>query len=323
MRARLSAVLAAGLLTAATATLAPSAAAAPSERGVASRSTTAAERQAVSRYWTPQRMASARPGGDRIDAMAKPSSQGKPGGGGSTGGGTATMTDVPPAGTPAEARTVGKVFFTLGRTDYVCSGSSVASANDSLVLTAGHCLHSGKGGSRGFATKFMFVPGYDGTASATSVREPFGRYVYAKLFTTSQWANSGDFTYDVGFATVGTTTSGQLEDAVGGYGLKVGRTPYGTQTTSWGYPAAGKYDGRTLKSCSGATIDDPSYDTQGIVCDLTGGSSGGPWLLTGDYAHYAHSVNSYKYTGGAYANTHMFGPFFTETAKAVYDTAQK
>ena len=52
-------------------------------------------------------------------------------------------------------QTTGKVFFTLGGTNYVCSGSSTVAANNSLVQTAGHCLNEGPGA---FATNFTFVP---------------------------------------------------------------------------------------------------------------------------------------------------------------------
>ena len=40
---------------------------------------------------------------------------------------------------------IGKVFFTLGGVDYVCSANSVTSANGNTVSTAGHCLNEGPG----------------------------------------------------------------------------------------------------------------------------------------------------------------------------------
>ena len=312
MRARLLAVLSAGLLAAGGTAVAPSAAAAPSEQGLSSRSTTADERAAVRAYWTPERMARAVPGGTRVEAMAKPT---KPGGGSGGSGGTVALTDVGPTTQPAptEGRTVGKVFFSLGGRNYVCSGSVVASGSDSLVLTAGHCLHEGRGGSRGFASNFLFVPGYSGGNA------PYEKWASVSLHTTSAWASSGDFVYDVGFAKV-ERRSTTLEARVGGYGIDFGRASAGTATTSWGYPAAGDYTGETLETCAGPTRTDPyGRDTQGIPCGLTGGSSGGPWINGGN--GLAHSVNSYKYTSGPYT-THMFGPYFTETARSLYNAVQ-
>jgi len=319
VRTRLTVLLTAGLLAAGGSALTP-AQAAPSDQGVASRSTTASERQAVLRYWTAERMAGA------VERVAKPSPQAKPGGGGTgvtgtIGSGTSSNTnDVAKSGSPTPQTAVGKVFFTLKGTNYVCSASTVTSANDSTVLTAGHCLHEGRGGSRGFASNFMFVPAYDGSVSPA--KEPYGRYAASRLLTTSGWANSGDFVYDVGFAVVAKPSTGAVEARTGGFGLDFSPNTAGTATTSWGYPAAGTYNGQTLKSCKGSTGPDPygSY-TQGIPCDLTGGSSGGPWLV--DQTGLAHSVNSYKYTSGPYANTTMYGPYFGPAARGLYETAQK
>ena len=41
--------------------------------------------------------------------------------------------------------THGKVFFTLGGNDYVCSGTALLSGNKSVVWTAGHCVNEGPG----------------------------------------------------------------------------------------------------------------------------------------------------------------------------------
>lgn len=318
MRARLIALLATALLAAGGAALAP-AQAAPSDQGVASRSTTASERQATLRYWTSARMASA------VERVARPSAQAKPGSGsgitGTIGSGTSSnTTDVLKSGSPSPQTAVGKVFFTLKATNYVCSASVVSSANDSTVLTAGHCLHEGRGGNRGFASNFMFVPAYDGSVSPA--KEPYGRYAASRLLTTSGWANSGDFVHDVGFAVVARPTTGGVEVRTGGFGLDFSPNSAGTATTSWGYPAAGIYNGQTLTSCAGETVRDPyGSNTQGIPCNLTGGSSGGPWLV--DASGLAHSVNSYKYTNGPYANANMYGPYFGPAARSLYETAQK
>ncbi|MFP5220296.1 MAG: trypsin-like serine peptidase [Actinomycetes bacterium] len=319
MRTRLSAVLAAGLLAATTATLAPSAAAAPSDQGVASRSTTAAERQAALDYWTPERMRKALPGERRISPLAKPSGQGKPGGGGG-GGGSGTLSGVVSVAGATSKGTdvVGKVFFTLKRTNYVCSASSVPSTHGNLVLTAGHCLHQGRGGSRGFASNFVFVPAYAGNGS-TQVG-PYGTWASSKLTTTSQWANSGDFVYDVGFAVMadGGASNSSVAAAVGTQGITFGRGA-GLTTTSYGYPAASPYDGTKLGRCDGTTFADVNMGgaTQGLVCGMTGGSSGGPWYHDTGSGVYAHSVNSYKYTNDT---TRMYGPFFGSAIYSLYSS---
>jgi hypothetical protein len=52
----------------------------------------------------------------------------------------------------------------------------------------------------------------------------------------------------------------------------------------------------------------------GIGCDMTGGSSGGGWIVGNDL----YSENSYGY--GNQPNV-MYGPYLDDTAQAVYNAA--
>lgn len=324
MRARLAVLLTATLLAASAPALTTTAAAAAPSDVRSSKATTAGERDAALRYWTADRKAKAIPGDRRIagrkapgggtvgaaapadrSPQAKPT---KPGGGTSVTGATWT-------GGGAVAQTTGKVFFTLSGSNYVCSGSSVQSTNENLVLTAGHCLHEGPGQ---FATNFVFVPAYNGDGRTQA--GPYGTWAAASLSTTTQWAASGDFAYDVGFAVMAPQNTLNLADAVGAQNIAFNQDR-GLTVHAFGYPAASPYDGTTLTYCSGATVPDPyGGDPQGLVCDMTGGSSGGPWLagfLNG--AGTAYSVNSYRYTRGKHSNK-MFGPNFGSVIEALYGT---
>ena len=72
---------------------------------------------------------------------------------------------------------IGKVFFTLGGANYVCSANSVSSRNKSTVSTAGHCVFDGPGA---VATKFIFVPAYvNGPA-------PYGKWTANALYAASE-----------------------------------------------------------------------------------------------------------------------------------------
>jgi len=53
--------------------------------------------------------------------------------------------------------TVGKLFFTTPNGDKTCSGVVVAKR---LVLTAGHCVHSGNSDVTGYYKKWTFVPAF-------------------------------------------------------------------------------------------------------------------------------------------------------------------
>jgi len=264
---------------------------------------------AVRAYWTPERMANAVPA-VRERGNAPPRSRAR-GGNGGGGGGTATWTSgAVNLSTQPLARTNGKVFFTDGGTNYVCSGTAIDSATDIVAWTAGHCVNDGNGA---FATNWMFVVGY---RTASQQTFPAGA-----LFTTSSWAAPGgdEFGQDFGAARLNTTSSA-LSAAVGGplrpYSF-TGAPLVGTRVISYGYPAAGKFKGNTLWKCSSVydladANSDP--DAMGIPCDMTGGSSGGGWV---DPGGRLISVNSYGYPGLKY----MFGPQHAASAASVLSAA--
>ena len=81
-------------------------------------------------------------------------------------------------------RVHGIVFFRLGRYDYSCSGTVVNSPSQSVVITAGHCVHYG-GKRRRWATHFVFVPGYQDKAT------PFGSLVGAAACSRPRRGASG------------------------------------------------------------------------------------------------------------------------------------
>ncbi len=211
-------------------------------------------------------------------------------------------------------RTTGKVFFTLEGTDYVCSGSAVRSANRDTVLTAGHCVNNGPGE---FATRWIFVPAYrDG-------QRPFGSWTARRLLTPAPWSERGDVNYDVGFAVLNATSGRHLTDVVGAQPIAF-NTARGGYRHSFGYPSVGGYNGARLFYCHGnAQRDKYGSQDEGIPCDMTEGSSGGPWL-SGFNARTGQgtltSVNSFGYDDMPNV---MFGPYLGEKAQALFNTAQR
>jgi hypothetical protein len=90
-----------------------------------------------------------------------------------------------------------------------------------------------------------------------------------------------------------------------------------------GYPAGGKYSpGNELISCTGPLgFDLWNWNrTYRLACDMTGGSSGGPWY-TGFDANgnvgTLSSVNSYGYGDGRA----MYGPKFNTRTQATWNAA--
>ncbi|MDI3423325.1 trypsin-like serine peptidase [Streptomyces luteolus] len=235
---------------------------------------------------------------------------------------------VPPTGLPgAEAfpetggpwtgggkvtSTAGRVFFTYQGRQASCSGNAVTSANKSTVLTAGHCVKM----DGAWHTNWVFVPEYkDGQA-------PHGKWTAAKTLSTPQWTATEDINYDVGAAVVNPLDGKKLTDVVGAQGVAF-NTGYNKKMYAFGYPAADPYDGSKLIHCSGNSIQDPLLSTDhGLSCDMTGGSSGGPWFQDFDEASgtgLQNSVNSFGYT---FLPGYMFGPYFGDDAKNLYEKAQ-
>jgi V8-like Glu-specific endopeptidase len=293
----------------------------PSEVAIHAAATTKAEHNRIVDYWTPARMRNAISANTLVADRDKSSATGRVATGapqvvgakGKPGGGTGFLGDYYTGGGQV-VQTTGKVFFTLGGSNYVCSGSSTTSNNRDVVSTAGHCVNEGPGA---YATNWAFVPAYDDGA------RPYGTFTARALVTTTQWQTSGDFDYDVAFAVMNPVGGVDLTDTVGsqGIGFNLARGQY---MYSFGYPQAKPYDGSDIAWCHGTVVQDTYYggQDQGLSCNLTGGSSGGPW-----FANYAtssgvgtqNSLNSFTYRG---VRNVMWGPYFGSVAQTLYNTAQ-
>ncbi|MFJ9414399.1 trypsin-like serine peptidase [Streptomyces sp. NPDC101227] len=292
--------------------------------GASAQPSPGASRSGLASYWTPQRMRAATPldlppltpgaltkavrhGAERLVKPTRPAPPGLealkgvlPGTGGPwTGGG-------------AHVKTTGRVFFTYQGRQASCSGDAVTSANKSTVITAGHCVKL----DGAWHTNWVFVPGYhDGQA-------PYGKWAAANTLSTPQWTKSEDINYDVGAAVVAPLDGKKLTDVVGGQGLAF-NSGYHKTMYAFGFPAAAPYDGSKLIYCSGITLQDPLLSKDhGLPCNMTGGSSGGPWFTSFNESTgtgLQSSVNSFTYQ---FLPDTMFGPYFGDDAKDLYTKAQ-
>ncbi|MET1064887.1 MAG: hypothetical protein ABWX85_07930 [Arthrobacter sp.] len=274
-------------------------------------------------YWTAERMRNAIPGDVLAEKAKQRGANSKAALNRPAEAGTPSTVEAQAPSLQAEAvrpkandseetvKHIGKVFFTLGGANYVCSGNSVSSANKSTVTTAGHCVNEGPGA---FASKFTFVPAYsDGSA-------PYGMWTADALYAPTQWSSGGDSTYDTGFAVMDSLNGQKLADVVGASGVQF-NAERGLAYKAFGYPAAPPFNGESLKSCSGTATDDPynpQYNTQGIPCNMTGGSSGGPWFIGSSSTGYQNSINSYGYGSNS---TMMYGPYWGSVIQQTYATA--
>jgi V8-like Glu-specific endopeptidase len=275
------------------------------------------EQQQTKGFWTPERMRNATPL-DVIRVAPGSVRAPKPGGKETVVAPTAVSPmSFPQAGGDwtgggAVVKTSGRVFFTFQGRTASCSGNSVTSQNASTVITAGHCVkYQGS-----WHTNWVFVPAYN------NGQAPYGQWSATTTLTTPQWQASEDINYDVGAAVVAPLGGQKLASVVGAQGLSF-NGGYNRPMYAFGFPAASPYDGSKLIYCSGNSSKDFLFSQDhGLACNMTGGSSGGPWFTsfsestgTGLQA----SVNSFGYT---FWPNRMFGPYFGNDAKALYDKAQ-
>lgn len=273
-------------------------------------------------FWTPQRMREATPLDlltvDRSDVRAPALRTGKatvvaPSVPASTAGPLAFPHGGGPwSGGGAVTKTAGRVFFSYQGRTASCSGNAVTSANKSTVITAGHCVKM----EGAWHTNWVFVPGYhDG-------QRPYGTWAASKTLSTPQWTASEDINYDIGAAVVAPLDGKKLTDVVGGQGLAF-NTGYNKAMYSFGFPAAAPYNGEKFIYCSGTTTRDFLLSNDhGLTCNMTGGSSGGPWFTQFSEATgtgLQSSVNSFKYN---FFPNSMYGPYFGADAQNLYQSAQ-
>ncbi|MFF5536486.1 trypsin-like serine peptidase [Streptomyces cinerochromogenes] len=293
--------------------------AAPSAPSAAAHTASAAAQHKARAFWTAERMRGATPldlllSRKAAEHLKSPRSHGPS----TTVAPTrAALASFPQAGGPwtgggAVVTTSGRVFFTFQGRTASCTGNAVTSQNGSTVLTAGHCVkYQGS-----WHTNWVFVPGYD------NGNAPYGQWTAATTLTTPQWEASEDINYDVGAAVVSPLNGRTLTSVVGAQGVQF-NGGYNKPMYSFGFPAASPYDGTRLIYCSGNSSKDFLFSQDhGLGCNMTGGSSGGPWLTGFTEASGTGlqvSVNSFGYT---FLPNRMFGPYFGDVVKALYDKAQ-
>ncbi|MEU8264721.1 hypothetical protein AB0C02_29390 [Micromonospora sp. NPDC048999] len=310
----------------------------PEAAGTATGNGPDARQQALAAYWTPARMKAAKPdteiptvkaalaardsnrtqgtnatrpqGPSGSMAPAAPATEPKASGSTAAPSDMSTQSYYPnyPVGHPT-ARTSGKVYFSLGGGNYVCSATIVNTEGKSSVWTAGHCLT----GNQAWATNWTFVPNYNNGSA------PYGYWYAAQLWTTTAFFyNNNDFANDVGSAVMARTSGWRITDYFGGQGIAwnfaIGQYDY-----AFGYPAASPYNGEVLTAENGSTYDGGG-GTIYMTNYMTGGSSGGGWLMAfdGNWG-YLNGHNDFKYN---VLPQYMFSPYYGNQVADLYNNVR-
>ncbi len=211
--------------------------------------------------------------------------------------------------------TVGKVFFKQNGGSYVASASSIGNY---AIWTAGHVVHAGDNKASGWSTDMIFVPAYrDGDA-------PYGRWHVSHLWTRTTWYQHGNpngLTEDMGGGILYNLNNKKIGQVVGalGFAWNRGRLQH---WNSLGYPAASPFDGERMHNCQASYAYDgsvPGTKPVAIGCDMTGGCSGGPWVLKLLTDDTLNGNNSYRQSNRP---EEMNSPYFDDRAKSLFDALQ-
>ncbi|MGK5628221.1 trypsin-like serine peptidase [Streptomyces sp. URMC 123] len=246
--------------------------------------------------------------GDAAYAAAGPGKAGHPG--------DRRHTGKPPRGTsytPPRTRTdarVGALFQHSDEGDHFCTGSVVDSPGRDLVLTAAHCVHGGADGD--YLDDLVFVPDYrDGSA-------PNGTWQVDDIYVDERWKESSDPDLDVAFLRIKPRDGRLIEDVLGGNTLGIGRDP-ARPVKITGYPA----DRDEPLSCKNRTSAFGATQLRIQCADLSGGTSGSPWITSFDPRSREGTVIGITggYEGGGDTDDVSYSPYFGEAVRRLYERA--
>jgi hypothetical protein len=122
-------------------------------------------------------------------------------------------------------------------------------------------------------------------------------------------------------AIVAPNSQGDLTDAVGGAGWAYNQA-VNQPFYAYGYPAGYPFDGQTRQTCeapSGKSWQHGGGTVVSIPCNMTGGSSGGPWFIKINGNFYLNGHNDFI---SSMQPNHMFSPYYDDTWYALYNKAQ-
>ena len=236
----------------------------------------------------------------------------------------------------------GRIYFEMPQNaqrtrwaGYVCSGTAVTdgTAGRSIILTAAHCVYDDA--NKAFARNVLFIPNQAGTSAAGTDRvctnDPIGCWtpnfgVVDVNWTTRTFPNNVH--WDYAFYVVNDTGAHSAGMAAAPNALDAAVVP---MTATFSAPAVGStahalgysYDvDPNFMYCS-EPLQNLDADNWWLgSCDLSGGSSGGPWVQpmntsTGNGPVF--SVNSWGYTN----QPGMAGPKLSgTTASCVFGLAK-
>ncbi len=174
-------------------------------------------------------------------------------------------------------RAVGKLFIqTEGGGTGKCSAAVIAKR---LVVTAGHCVHSGANGNAGYFASFLFVPAY----SANGTQAPYGTWASTWFKAAPTWVSGGGTVPNSADFAIIEVADQEINGETKSIAQVVGRLGYKTYSLNpnhvkmLGYPVS--FDnGEIMHQVDSGSFVNAHQETVLYGSDMRQGSSGGPWV---------------------------------------------
>ena len=232
----------------------------------------------------------------------------------------------------------GRILFVMEGSYYVCSGTVISDSatGRSLILTAAHCIYDDV--NKIFATNVLFIPNQDQTTANSSdtdcTNDPIGCWTPKLAVVDAKWTTGtipDNLDWDHGYYIVDDENSHStglnyvsdiLDVAVPALPVSQSKPDLDSYTHALGYSysfdPSFRYCAMSLSQINAIEGIEWWLDS----CDLSGGSSGGPWVLPLDESTGRGpiiSVNSWGYT----TRSGMAGPRLdTEGASCLLSAAR-
>jgi hypothetical protein len=256
-------------------------------------------------YWTPQRIAAAKP----LDAPAPSRITSRTAAVAS--GARKSVPATPPSdqsGLQAAASewvTVGRlVFHVKDKGDFICTANVVSANNHDVIATARHCVMDiGTGQTY---ESFRFAPSYNrGTA-------PYGWWNWRSMGWRVDDSGAGGDNAFIVLATGGNSNR-HVQDVVGGSGIG-----FNWPTNNYAYAIGIPGDKDYAVWCQGQPYDGPGAGVQIPNCiGLTGGASGAPYVV--NYQSDGSAVQTASFMG-SWGDSYF--AYYRDAAWQIYNGAQ-
>ena len=267
-------------------------------------------------------------------------------GGGGGGGGGGVVQNSRWANGGAIQTAAGRLLYEMpnggGWSGYVCSGTVATDgvSGRSIIITAAHCVYDDADAA--FARNVIFIPNQDGTTGGSTDRDcsndPEGCWVTDFGVVEENWTTSvfpNNIPWDYAYYVVGNNgnhsgngAGGELDAAVGSFDISfaapnVNDGQAGEFTQDWTHALGYSYSDDPFFMYSAEDMTTEGADNWWLPSSqLSGGSSGGPWIQPMDEATGTGplmSVNSWGFT----TSDGMAGPFLNgTTAQCLFDAAK-